>query len=168
MPTDAEELAALREAHNEVITKAHERKARIAELEAQVAALNNEKAAAAEMLLNVTIKQPLAKRAAQISPVPSLFLEQLEKHYTVKPDDTGALLLHDKDGKLILSNDKPVDVMEGNALWHVLSGGQQGATTDLQRTFQAIMRYAGAGHMHVKVPARAPKPVTPKPHFGLR
>jgi hypothetical protein len=76
-----------------------------------------------------------------------LLIEQIEERYNVIRDTDGKLILIGKqDGMPILGLDgkSPVNVLEGNTLWHVLGGGMQGAKNEDQKMFDAIMRYRGA------------------------
>lgn len=138
---DAAELVTLRALREELLQAKATLKARVTTLETEAVALT-EKAKKAEATMRAAIVDlPLKRLAEQISPVPELFLSELQKDYSIEPNDEGALVLLTKaDGKPVMKNGKPIEFTH-NGLYQALT---EDSSNERSKTFLTIMRYSGA------------------------
>ena len=96
------ELATLRQAHSEVLTKRQRDKARIAELETASADLTARLTAAETAVRDAVVGVPLRQMAESISTVPSLFVETFNKHFRVESQTDGKLSVSTLEGKPLI------------------------------------------------------------------
>ena len=96
---DAAELATLRRVNGELVTKSATRKAKIAELETQLAELQGKLSESAATIHGLTVEAPLKAMAGTVSIDPDFFLEQFGKAYKVEMV-AGQLTLQTADGKV--------------------------------------------------------------------
>jgi hypothetical protein len=124
------------------------------------------------------IDVPMRRLAEGIAHVPSLFIAELEKDFSVDVDaDSGELrLLTKEDGKVVTnSKGEPVE-MKHNALYQLLAGSPQEQKDDARKkVFATLMIYSGArggvGRTAVSFPSSSPvenDSSKPLPSFGLR
>jgi hypothetical protein len=137
-----EELQRLRKSQKSILAKSHERKARIAELETENAALKAKAGEADAKMHDATVGVPLRAMAAQVSEVPKLWLSEFSKYYKVgSADGTLSVLKH--DGSPVMVGESPVPFTP-NGLWTLLTGGAQNYGKDEDTaSFAAIMRWCG-------------------------
>lgn len=162
---DTAELAILKQAHQEVLTKRQKDKARIAELESTVAELQSKLSEAGDTIQAVTIGTPLKAMAESMSTVPDLFLEQFLKHYKVEMVK-GTLTLLSADGQPVTAKDGSAVPFERDALTKLVTTGDDARA----KTFQAITitnRASGASGSPSKR-SNATAPAKPTFQFGLR
>ena len=153
----AAELAVLKAAHQEVLTKRQKDKARIAELESAMTENQNKLAEASESLHQVTVGGPLKAMSESISQAPELWLEQFTKTHKVAMAN-GKLTIQSVDGK-------PLSVpFERQAIIdHLTADGHPQS-----KTFKAISivsRASGAAAAKGHGPKRDANPTH---QFGLR
>jgi hypothetical protein len=143
-PNVETELATLRQVNADLLKKKSGYKARIAELEADNAKLEERVTVAERARHDALVSVPLRKMAEQVSELPSLWLGEFEKRYTVEADEKGALKLLTKDGQLVKdSNDAPVEVSP-NGLWRFLTGGATSyAKSEDGKMFATLMKWCG-------------------------
>jgi len=153
----AAELAVLKAAHQEVLTKRQKDKARIAELESAMTENQTKLTEANESLHRVTIGGPLQAMAESISTTPELWLEQFQKLHRVAMVN-GNLTIQSSDGK-------PMSVpFERQAIVEYLTSDAHPQS----RTFNAISilsRASGADLGRSQGPKREASPTL---QFGLR
>jgi hypothetical protein len=140
-----EELARLRKANVEVTAKAKERKAKIEELESNVASLQTKMKEAEYARHEALIAIPLKRMAATVSPVPVLFLSEFQKFFNVEPDNDGNLCVLTLDGKRATDrNDRPVEFTP-NGLWTLLASDAIlfGSKDERSKMFAHLMNYFG-------------------------
>ncbi|NYF80571.1 hypothetical protein [Granulicella arctica] len=106
---NSNEIAVLKQTLAEVQAKATARKARITELETQVATLTTNLSASQTELQNITINTPLRTMAESLSVVPDIWIAEFKKHFKVELKD-GKLSVLNQDGEPALAKDgKPVE-----------------------------------------------------------
>lgn len=163
---DGAELAVLKQAHQEVLTKRQKDKARIAELQSTVTGLQSKLSEATDTIREVMIGVPVKAMAESMSTAPELFLEQFSKHYNVQIVN-GALTLQTIDGKPVLSAGKPVP-FERQALTELLTADD----SNHAKTFRAITiasRASGAASTSTTLRGKTDSAATKRPvRFGLR
>ena len=162
---DTAELAILKQAHQEVLTKRQKDKARIAELESTVTGLQSKLSESAETIHQITIGVPLKAMAESMSTVPDLFLEQFLKSFKVEMVK-GTLTLLSADGQPVTAKDGNAVPFERDALTKLLTTGEDARA----KTFQTITitnRASGAGGSPSKR-SNAPAQAKPTFQFGLR
>jgi hypothetical protein len=139
-----DELARLRTTNADLLKTKHTLKAKIEELEASATGLQERVTVAEKARHDAIVGMPLRKLAEQVSELPSLWLNEFEKRYTVGADDKGALKLLTKDGKPVKdSNDAPVEVTP-NGLWRLLTGGPTSyAKNGDGKLFATLMKWNG-------------------------
>ncbi|AFL87460.1 hypothetical protein Terro_1142 [Terriglobus roseus DSM 18391] len=163
-----QELATLRQTVAELTQKNATRKARITDLEAQLAASQGAAQTAQASLHTMLVTQPMQTLAAAISPTPELFLSELSRiGYKVTSND-GKLTLTDADDKPVEGAEMTTDGLRK----HLLSADAK------HKNFVHLMtlsRASGGGALGQSQsnglpPAdRSDKPVrTQRPQFGLR
>jgi hypothetical protein len=166
MSAPVDEVAVLRQTNVELLSKLHDRAARITNLESQLAASQGTAQTAQASLHTLLVTQPLETLASAISPTPELFLSELGRvGYTVV-NTAGKLTLID--------GDKPVEGVEvtiEGLRKHLLSGDAKHKNF---RHLISLTKASGGGAVGLSqsnglLPAdRSDKPVRSKPHFGLR
>jgi hypothetical protein len=173
-----EELQRLRRSQKSILAKSHERKARIAELETENAALKTKADAAEAKAHEAVVGVPLRNFAEQISEVPTLWLSEFNKRFKVESKDGKLAVLH-SDGTPVLRDGEPIPFTP-NAIWTLLTGGATNYGKDENsRIFAAITRWQGAtgsgaspsnrgGGMNTPVSARKDEPQSEPQTFGLR
>jgi hypothetical protein len=102
------ELEGLRTANAELTEKSRTRKAKIVELENQVAELTGKLEASNTALHDATISAPLRQLATVVSPVPELWTIEFQKHYKLEMRD-GRLTLLDSNGEPVMDGKEPVE-----------------------------------------------------------
>lgn len=161
---DAAELAVLKQAHQEILTKRQKDKARIAELEAGAVTLQSQLTEASESLHEVTVGGPLKAMAESLSTVPDLFLEQFSKHFKLLMVK-GTLTLFSSDGKPVTSEDGKAIPFEWKAIAELLTTGDDARA----RTFKAItIASRASGGASIGTNNRVNQAKAARPQFGLR
>jgi len=138
---DTAELLTLRALREELLQAKATLKARVTVLETEASTLT-ERATKAEATMRAAIVDvPLKRLAEQISPVPELFLSELQKDYSIEPNERGELVLLTKqDSKPVMKNGKPIEFTH-HEFYQALTDG---ATNERSKVFLTIMRYSGA------------------------
>ena len=133
------ELVTLRKLRDELLATKTKQKAKIDELELQLLQANERADKATATMRASAIDVPLRKLAAEASPVPDLFLAELQRDYAVDVSDDGSLLLKDKDGKLVTRANKPLPLTH-NSLYQLLTDDK----SERAPVYRTIMKYSGA------------------------
>ena len=96
-----EELLRLRTTNADLLAKKQSYKTRIAELETANSDLATKLDARDAELRTIKVETPLRELAGEMSNLPELFAEKLQKHYDIQAID-GSLQLLSKDGKQVV------------------------------------------------------------------
>jgi hypothetical protein len=154
----ATQLAKLRISHDEVMAKASTRKAKIAEHEATIAALQGQLTTANETVKEATVNGPLKSMAASISVSPELWIEQFGKTNRLEIVK-GKLTVLSTDGKQSIPFEREALIAHFNADAHPQS-----------KIFKSITIISRASGANVTGFPRGKSASTPSngPHFGLR
>jgi len=162
---DAIELETLRRVNSELVQKSQTRKAKITELEAQVAELQGKVATSDATIHDLAVTAPLKAMAASISIDPDFFLEQFGKSYKVEMVE-GKLTLRTTDGQSV-TNDGKVVPFERQSLIDLLTSGD-GTQAKVYRSIVIGTLASGAngssGEQGSRHTSSAHKP---KPSFGI-
>jgi hypothetical protein len=162
--TPNDEVEVLRRTNAELVAKNTTRKARIAELEAANAELQQTVTERGALIHSLTVGGPLKAMADRLSTVPDLWLEQFAKHYKVEMVN-GELTLLSIDGKPVQHQGKTVP-FETKALTELLTTGDD-ATAKAFRAITIVGKASGAASTTTqRIEPVAQK--APKAQFGLR
>jgi hypothetical protein len=169
------EVELLRTQIAEVTEKSRTRKARIAELESQLADATGKLAVSETALHEATVGAPLRQLAATVSPVPELWTAEFQKHYKLQLKD-GKLSVLDLEGKPVVGGDgKEPIAFEPNAIAKLVTDDDN-AISQTFKHITAVSFSSGGGASGTKeqtLPGTdyRPKPKTPdapRAQFGLR
>ncbi len=160
------ELATLRQAHSEVLTKRAKDKAKIAELETASSELQAKLTAAENAVHAAVVGVPLQQMAESISTVPTLWLETFHKHFKVEHKD-GKLTVLTLDGKpLANSKGETVPFVQSDIAKYLTETEPESERTKLFQVMTITSRASGAAGIARHTPSRASQ--TASLNFGLR
>jgi hypothetical protein len=161
------ELATLKQAHAEVLTKRQKDKSKIVELESATADLQGKLTVSAGAIQEITVGGPLKQMAESMSQAPELWLEQFSKYFKVEMVNGTLTLLNVSDGRPVIGKDANAVPFERDALAKLLTEGNDARA----KSFQAITitnRASGAISNSRQSTPRAPAAARPGMQFGLR
>jgi hypothetical protein len=143
-PIEITELQTMRQALTEMTSKNAARKARILELETANATLTTERDQALTAHRAVTLDAPVRQLAESLSPVPSIWLEQVAKLYKFEIAD-GKLSLLTLDGKPVTDKSGKTVEATREGLIGLLIKGDDPAVTKTFSHFMSSTLASGGG-----------------------
>jgi hypothetical protein len=133
------EIAVLKQTLADVRAKATARKARITELETQVATLTTNLNASQTALQDITVNAPLRQMAEAVSPVPDIWLAEFGKHYKAESKDGKLSLLTIAGEPALDSAGKPLEFTQSSLISHFTK-----TVNPIFKPFQTIMASSNA------------------------
>ena len=162
-----EELSRLRATVTDLLAKKQSYKTRLAELELANTELKTTLTARDAELRTIKVETPLRELATDMSNLPDLFMEKLQKHYDVQLSD-GQLQLNGKDGKHVLDASGDPIPFTKPALTKLLIADDH-PDSAIFKTIVIVSRASGGAGTRLPMSPRASE-IKPSPgvEFGLR
>jgi hypothetical protein len=164
---EALELATLRKVNADLLQKSATRKARIAELEANAAALTAKATEAETRIKALTIDGPVNDLCESISVAPEALRTAFDSVYRVELRDGVLTLLNVSDDKAVMQDGKPVP-LEAEAIKALLLSSKDEAKLKLYRAIIIANKASGAKGSMTAIKQPIQRPIAPKQIFRLR
>ena len=161
--TKAAEVEILRRVNADLLQKSATRKARIAELEANVGTLSAKASETEARIKALTIDGPVNDLCESISVAPQALRTALESEYKIEMRDGALTLLNPSDGKPVMRDGKPVP-FQADAIKNLLLESKDEAKSKLYRAIVIANRASGSGGAPSQRIKAAP---APRVQFGL-
>jgi hypothetical protein len=166
-PGSADELQRLRNTNADLLKWKKTNKARIEELETEVAGLTGKLTKAEDNVRELTVNGPLKSLAKAMSKAPGAFLEQFEKQYRVELIDGVLTLLHVADGKPVLNKKGESVPFERKAITELVLQSE-GAAKEFYDAIVLVQVGSGTVGTTRNALPESKTQKTVAPNFGLR
>ena len=152
------ELATLRRVNSELTQKSATRKARISELEANVAGITAKATQAEARIIELTISGPFDELCQEISVAPQALRSAIESEYKIEMRDGVLTLLNLSDGKQASMPDGKAVPFKADAIKSLLLASKDDGKLKLYNAILVASKASGsAGSSSNRVSAKAPR-----------